>query len=495
VKTIEVKILWKGSGPLPEEEYEYHNRLYRFVRVDRDADLRIFDARRWASLEEAIENYHGVTIPTLVIAPDTFEAEWLRRVLIVDQVLRESAIDGQFGISVARFAIQNHERKKFLLRSFTDPLTKLLPRNDFSRRLQLELDLAEGNTSVALVMLDMDHFKEINDSHGYKAGDRSLRAVSDLLKQSMHGENAIYRIGGEEFAIITRMNQVQAEGLADYIRTEIMEIDTERFAPGLQLSASFGVAVNSGTVDSETLIGEADRALYAAKAAGRNRVELAGEISADLDPAEALIKDFENRIRVLSERLTSMLSSRSRELVSRLAKEADQDGLTALFNRGYFDRRMSREFEKVQGGSGKLALIFLDIDHFGKVNKTYGWPTGDRALQQVAEVLRNSVRTVDWTARYGGEELCAVLPDTDEETACEVARRIWREVAAQPVQAYDGREVRLSISVGVAQYDPERDGAVLDFIQRTSERTRFAKEHGRNQVCCSDTAVEDRGED
>jgi two-component system cell cycle response regulator len=248
-------------------------------------------------------------------------------------------------------------------------------------------------------------------------------------------------------------------------------------------------------VDSETLIGEADRALYAAKAAGRNRVELAGEISADLDPAEALIKDFENRIRVLSERLTSMLSSRSRELVSRLAKEADQDGLTALFNRGYFDRRMSREFEKVQGGSGKLALIFLDIDHFGKVNKTYGWPTGDRALQQVAEVLRNSVRTVDWTARYGGEELCAVLPDTDEETACEVARRIWREVAAQPVQAYDGREVRLSISVGVAQYDPERDGAVLDFIQRTSERTRFAKEHGRNQVCCSDTAVEDRGED
>ena len=209
-----------------------------------------------------------------------------------------------------------------------------------------------------------------------------------------------------------------------------------------------------------------------------------GDDSSDIDSTEASILDFENRIRVMTDRLTSMLSSRTRELVTQLQKEADYDGLTGLFNRRYFDRRMAREFNNARSNNTPLSLIFIDVDHFGKVNKTYGFPTGDRTLQMVSQKIKDNIRVIDWAGRYGGEEFCVILPGTRKAEAVDVAERIWKALGTAQAQAYDGSNFSVTLSAGVAELE-DSDATLLDFIQRTSDCTRYAKKNGRNQVCSS----------
>jgi diguanylate cyclase (GGDEF)-like protein len=307
------------------------------------------------------------------------------------------------------------------------------------------------------------------------------------LKQLHHGPPRAYRVGGEEFAVVARMNRTQAKAFAEFIRGEIEEAEFIYAEERIAVTASIGVALNPGDLEEEQVLYRADIVLYQAKALGRNRVVEYSEYYDEVEHegSDPEIRDFDNRIRVLTERLSSVLAAKSRQMMTQYKREAEFDGLTGLFIRRYFDRRMNREFEKAVEHGRPLSLVFIDIDHFGRVNKTYGFPTGDKALQMVTAGIKRSIRTVDWAARYGGEEFCVVLPDTPEEDAVKIARRIWEEVGRERIYAFDGRAFSLTLSIGVAQVDSS-DTDLETFLQRTSDRTRFAKQNGRNQVCCDD---------
>jgi len=158
--------------------------------------------------------------------------------------------------------------------SHTDALTHLPNR----RRLELDLDLEIArslryNRPIACIMLDVDNFKAVNDIHGHQAGDEILSEFGSAFARSLRETDTAYRYGGEEFCVLLRETDADAAAIvAERLRAEI----ANRFAGSrgsAMVTASLGVAaIPSDAIDAKTLIAAADRALYSAKAAGRNCV-------------------------------------------------------------------------------------------------------------------------------------------------------------------------------------------------------------------------------
>jgi diguanylate cyclase (GGDEF)-like protein len=130
---------------------------------------------------------------------------------------------------------------------------------------------------VALLFIDLDHFKDINDSYGHLAGDACLRAVIAPIQSELRHSDAIGRYGGEEFvAILDGADAVAAESIARRILQRVADLTVEGHGPPIRLTCSIGVAASDSLgVWGEQLIARADAAVYAAKSSGRNRVHLA----------------------------------------------------------------------------------------------------------------------------------------------------------------------------------------------------------------------------
>jgi len=179
------------------------------------------------------------------------------------------------GLSVQNIRLHERLREQAL----TDALTGLSNHRRFRERLDQELaDARRHAHTVALVLLDLDDFKAINDRHGHLIGDRVLQRVGEIITACCRPIDEAARYGGEELAILLpRTTAAEAMAVAERVRGRVAA--TTLTAPGgleLPVTASFGIAVSDGNGDGSSLIARADRALYAAKAAGKNRALLDG---------------------------------------------------------------------------------------------------------------------------------------------------------------------------------------------------------------------------
>ncbi|MFC4486750.1 diguanylate cyclase [Tepidiphilus baoligensis] len=168
-------------------------------------------------------------------------------------------------------------------------------------------------------------------------------------------------------------------------------------------------------------------------------------------------------------------------LVEELRRLAAYDPLTGLANRGHLEQRLQEAQSLVQRNKQPAALLMFDLDHFKKVNDTYGHAAGDKMLQAFARVLRHNLRPTDFIARYGGEEFIAILPDTSLDTAVKVAERV-RQAWAQTHIPLDesGKILSGTVSIGVAPLEP--DAPLDESLSRVDEAMYRAKREGRNQV-------------
>jgi len=152
-----------------------------------------------------------------------------------------------------------------------DPLTGLFNRKALTVRFpDVRAQAVAVDTDVSVVMFDVDWFKSVNDTHGHQRGDQVLKALADTMRSTLRSADLLYRIGGEEFLVVLPAHDLRAAtAVAERLRRTV----AEQLTAGLELTVSSGVASARGTaVHLEALTDRADRALYAAKAAGRNRV-------------------------------------------------------------------------------------------------------------------------------------------------------------------------------------------------------------------------------
>ncbi len=169
-------------------------------------------------------------------------------------------------------------------------------------------------------------------------------------------------------------------------------------------------------------------------------------------------------------------------VIDQLCELSLKDPLTGLANRRHFRNALSREIDAVARSGESALLLMLDIDHFKKVNDTYGHLAGDRVLQSVAKTLEACVRPMDTVARYGGEEFAAILPNCPASFGKVVAERIRQSVEALSIAAAPGVTIKVTISIGGA-YSPERVRSTNAlWTDRADSQLYRAKAEGRNRV-------------
>lgn len=161
---------------------------------------------------------------------------------------------------------------------------------------------------------------------------------------------------------------------------------------------------------------------------------------------------------------------------------ATHDGLTGLFNHRTFQQLLADEITRAIRFTEPLAMIICDIDHFKRVNDSYGHPFGDIVLKGVSATLQSSIRQdIDTVARYGGEEFALILVKTDSEGAMETAERIRAAIAAIPFKAPNGADVHVTMSFGIAEFK-KHARQVNELIAKADKALYRAKDTGRNKV-------------
>jgi len=190
-----------------------------------------------------------------------------------------------------------------------------------------------------------------------------------------------------------------------------------------------------------------------------------------------------SHICVLIEDVTdvSHYQSKLNHALEELAKANRIDGLTQVFNRKHWEECLDREFSRARRYDHGLALIMFDLDHFKKLNDTYGHQGGDRVLIETAKLTQSLLRTCDLFGRYGGEEFSIILPETHLEGAIDVAERI-RDKIEKLVINFQNDVIKTSTSVGVATIT-SNDKRYEDLISNADIALYEAKAGGRNKVC------------
>ena len=167
---------------------------------------------------------------------------------------------------------------------------------------------------------------------------------------------------------------------------------------------------------------------------------------------------------------------------ARLYERATVDIMTGLKNFAFFQTALKEECIKAFKKKLNLALLFTDIDFFKKVNDTYGHQAGDLILKTVSNKFHKTIRNSDIAARYGGEEICIIMPNTKLEEAKVFAERLRTEIENLSIQ-FENKLIKITISIGVAEFNPSTDKSnIKNFIQRADKALYKCKKNGRNQV-------------
>ena len=384
-----------------------------------------------------------------------------------------------------------------------DPLTGCLNRRSFFDRVESVLEKAQRTREpVCCLMLDIDHFKSINDRYGHATGDKVISYTAEVVTEACRDDDLVCRYGGEEFCVIMPGMPLEASTkVAEHIREKVNESSRARFTSSMSVTISVGVADlahSNGT--AKDLVNQADMALYAAKEAGRNRVVCAS--LAEVDPvsgatiirapanssvAGAANPDASEIIENLQKKIVA-LESMLEEQDMTVHKQFGYDRLTGLPNRLIFFDRVSQSIERSKRNDTVVAVLYVDIDLFRRVNDAFGPDVGDQLLRTVADRIASVLRSSDTVAllgdnnkgstvsRLGNDEFAIELPDLENVDAVTwIIQRILSKLV-KPIQVEE-HEIYVTSSVGVSVYPADGDSAE-DLISHA----RIARQHAREKL-------------
>lgn len=291
--------------------------------------------------------------------------------------------------------------------------------------------------------------------------DSSEKDLAEVLAALEEKNRELKRINRE-------MAMANAEAAELIAEIELKNQRIEQLNEALSQANAHAVEILAEIDEKNRLLNETNRKLAVANAT-------AAELMAEMELKNEQI-----------ERLNQRLMEQNREI----ALLSITDPLTGSYNRHHLNTQLPAEVQRSLRFGHALSLIVCDIDHFKKINDTYGHRAGDLVLKGFGECLRGSVRTdTDWVVRFGGEEFLIVLPETDHEAAVGVAERLRQRVSEMEIALNDGSTtIKITASLGVATLagggdrTGKRPPTMESLIEEADRRLYLAKSQGRNRV-------------
>ncbi len=399
------------------------------------------------------------------------------------------------------------QNQKLQVLATRDPLTNCLNRRAMNEEFEpLFAQARKTGGELSCLMVDIDHFKAVNDTFGHSVGDKVIKNVAAILKSNTRDVDLVSRYGGEEFCVVLPNIQIEmALGIADRIRHEIESGGEARFGPVQNLTASFGVAsVMLGAEDTEALVCEADQALYFAKSSGRNKVvswnskleeEQAKDSVQDLYLDDLLIgQEASNDANVqdLAQHTHVHIPTAAESTVVTAEPASDMTALGDMPAKQLFCDRIDQALARTRRGSGVAAVLSLSLDIFKKINYTLGPEAGNRLLLETAARLNHTLRESDSVAliaadqtsptilQLNGDEFGVLLTDvTDVASITWIVKRIF-EVLNEPVDIA-GHKVGINVNVGISVYPADGEDAAVLLNNASIARHHAKKATGPNK--------------
>ncbi len=357
------------------------------------------------------------------------------------------------------------QNKELSFLATRDSLTGCLNRRSFSEQFEARFEQAKNEgQELACIMVDIDHFKLVNDNYGHATGDLVIKMLAEILKSNTRNEDLVGRYGGEEFCLVLPgMTADISMRLAERIRLKIKDESAKRFSAGPRVTASLGVAtINDDPQTPDELNHLADEALYIAKESGRNMViqwtadsqsrktdEQENQADKTGDSAKAIeITHLKTRVQELEE-IASKFSSE-------LEYAQSHDVLTGLPNQILFCDRIQQLIERNYRQDQLAAVVVIDIDMFSQINTSLGRHVGDRLLQLFAQQLNSVFRKQDSISRldisrFGADEFAVLLSDiTQQEEITWVVKRLLDSLKTS--YEIEGNSIHVSTKIGVSVY-------------------------------------------
>ncbi|GAC1420166.1 MAG: hypothetical protein NVSMB6_21970 [Burkholderiaceae bacterium] len=383
-----------------------------------------------------------------------------------------------------------------------DELTGSFNRRHLLKLIEDEKATAVGqDDSFCVCLLDIDHFKRINDTYGHSAGDAVLRTFAQAVESNIRAIDRFGRYGGEEFLLmLPRSDLDQALALVERVRAGTEQIDFPDLPRALTVTVSVGIARYEPGENIALTINRADQALYKAKGGGRNRImcyrshdllevvhghPTDPELSPPLvEISIPLVSQFDEDARVsegdsgLSGHRTTAPDPATVDLRWSPASLAHYDPMTGLPNRHLFRDRLSHAMERATRYQIPLVVLTLDINKFNELNNALGYDKGDEALIVIAERVKKCLRDSDTVSRWDGDQFSILLEDVADMTGMHVAAKKIIEAFYEPIVLGEA-SFFLSLSLGVATF-PEHDTDIDQLLKKVDIAMLRAKASGPN---------------
>ncbi len=387
----------------------------------------------------------------------------------------------------------------------TDVLTGLANRRAFDEESEKQLSqYKESESSFALMIIDIDRFKQVNDEYGHTFGDEILRGVGCLMTQNLRGRDSVTRYGGEEFAVMLPQSTMgDARRAAEMIRETVQNA---RFPMGdkeVRITISIGVAEVLPYEDVKSLVKRADQAMYAAKRGGRNRVywhdgtlshpanpnSVCRRAAKSGDPASKAVATPPRLFNDADPEMNADAAVRASEKPRAVDAAEDAIDLVAaaslssellknMGNKTMFCQDIHRRVAEFNRGGTTFSTILLSVDDYSQLARKFGENAGKIVLCAVAQALELGLRDMDLVARYSETTFGLVLPKATLRDAVCIGERMRKTIAKKGVLV-EGQEVRFTVSLGIVEVV---DGDVMaTLVERARAELGLAATNGGNR--------------